>query len=113
MPLTSDEDIAQLLRETRTIAIVGASDRPDRPSWGVAKFLADHGYRIFPVNPSITGEHIHGEYVWRELDQIGDRGNRLGRCHWQQQAGGDAQPSGHPGGISEMGDGFLEVVERG
>lgn len=72
MPLTSDEDIAQLLRETRTIAIIGASDQPRRPSYGVAKFLADHGYRIFPVNPAITGEHIHGEYVWRELDQIGE-----------------------------------------
>ena len=72
MPLTRDEDIAELLAETRTIAMIGASDRPDRPSWGVMKFLQNHGYRVLPVNPQITGEHIHGEYVWRELSQIGE-----------------------------------------
>jgi hypothetical protein len=72
MPLTGDEDIAQLLRETRTIALIGASDRPDRPSWGVMRFLQAHGYRVLPVNPQITGEHVHGEYVWRELSQIGE-----------------------------------------
>ena len=72
MPLTRDEDIAELLRTTRTIALVGASDRPDRPSYGVMKFLQNHGYRVFPVNPQITGEHVHGEYVWRELSQIGE-----------------------------------------
>jgi predicted CoA-binding protein len=72
MPLTRDEDIAELLRNARTIAMVGASDRPDRPSYGVMKFLQSHGYRVLPVNPQITGEHVHGEYVWRELDQIGE-----------------------------------------
>ena len=72
MPLTRDEDIAALLAGTRTIALIGASDRPDRPSYGVMKFLQDHGYRVFPVNPQITGEHVHGEYVWRELSQIGE-----------------------------------------
>ena len=71
MQLTRDEDIAELLTNVRTIAIVGASDRPDRPSYGVMKFLQDWGYRVFPVNPQITGEHVHGEYVWRELAQIG------------------------------------------
>ena len=72
MPLTSDQDIAELLANTRTIAMVGASDRPDRPSYGVMKFLQSHGYRVLPVNPQITGEHVHGEYVWRELGQIGE-----------------------------------------
>ena len=72
MPLTRDEDIAELLRSARTIALVGASDRPDRASYGVMKFLQDHGYRVIPVNPRITGEHVHGEYVWRELAQIGE-----------------------------------------
>ncbi len=72
MPLTNDQDIARLLAETRTIAMIGASDRPDRPSWGVMKYLQDRGYRVFPVNPQITGEHVHGEYVWRELSQIGE-----------------------------------------
>ena len=72
MPLTSDDDIRQLLTTARTIALVGASDRPDRPSNYVMKFLQDQGYRVLPVNPQITGEHVHGEYVWRELAQIGE-----------------------------------------
>ncbi len=72
MPLTRDEDIAALLRETRTIALVGASDNPGRASFGVMKFLQDQGYRVIPVNPRITGEHVHGEFVWRELAQIGE-----------------------------------------
>ena len=71
MPLTSDEDIAELLTNARTIAVVGASDRPNRPSYGVMKFLQDWGYRVIPVNPQITGEHVLGEFVWRELAQIG------------------------------------------
>ena len=71
MPLTSDEDIAELLTNARTIAVVGASDRADRASYGVMKFLQDQGYRVFPVNPQITGEHVLGEFVWRELAQIG------------------------------------------
>jgi predicted CoA-binding protein len=70
MPLTADQDIADLLASVRTIAMVGASDRPDRPSYGVMRFLQNQGYRVLPVNPQITGEHVHGEYVWRELAQI-------------------------------------------
>ncbi len=72
MPLTRAEDIAELLTNARNIAMVGASDRPDRPSYGVMRFLQSHGYRVFPVNPQITGEHVHGEFVWRELAQIGE-----------------------------------------
>jgi len=71
MPLTRDEDIAKLLKNSRTIAMIGASDRADRPSYGVMKFLQGWGYRVIPVNPQITGEHVHGEFVWRELAQIG------------------------------------------
>ena len=72
MPLTRDEDLYDLLASTRTIAMIGASDRPDRPSYGVMKFLQDWGYRVIPVNPQITGEHIHGEFVFRDLNQLGD-----------------------------------------
>ena len=72
MPLTRDEDIRELLTTARTIAMVGTSDRPERPSNRVMKFLQDRGYRVIPVNPQITGEHVHGEYVWRELAQIGE-----------------------------------------
>jgi len=54
------------------IALVGASDRPDRPSYRVMRTLQEHGYRVIPVNPQITGEHLHGEFVFRDLSQIGD-----------------------------------------
>ncbi len=72
MPLTSDEEIYELLANARTIAMVGASDRPDRASHGVMQFLQGRGYRVIPVNPQITGERVHGEFVWRELAQIGE-----------------------------------------
>ncbi len=72
MPLTRDEDIKALLEGARTIAMVGASDRPNRPSYGVMRMLQEHGYRVIPVNPQITGEHVHGEFVFRELAQLGD-----------------------------------------
>lgn len=72
MPLTDDADIKVLLEGARTIALVGASDRPDRPSYRVMAMLQEHGYRVIPVNPQITGEHLHGEFVFRELAQIGE-----------------------------------------
>lgn len=71
MPITDPAAIAALLNETRTIALVGISDRPDRPSYGVMQVLQDHGYRVLPVNPQIAGEHVHGEFVWNGLADIG------------------------------------------
>ena len=73
MPLTNDDDIRELLANARTIAMIGASGRPNRPSYGVMKFLQDQGYRVLPVNPQIAGEHVHGEFVWTELAQLGMR----------------------------------------
>ncbi|MBN8848236.1 MULTISPECIES: CoA-binding protein [unclassified Sphingomonas] len=72
MPLTDPAAIKALLEETRTIAMIGASDRPDRASYRVMAMLQGHGYRVIPVNPQITGEHVHGEYVFRDLSQIGE-----------------------------------------
>ena len=72
MPLTTDAEIKDLLENARTIAMVGASDRPDRPSYRVMATLQAHGYRVIPVNPQITGEHVHGEFVFRDLAQLGD-----------------------------------------
>ncbi|BCA58702.1 CoA-binding protein [Sphingomonas sp. HMP6] len=71
MPLASDAEIKTLLEEVRTIALIGASDRPDRPSNRVMRSLQEHGYRVIPINPQITGEHLHGEFVFRDLSQIG------------------------------------------
>ncbi|QXQ05921.1 CoA-binding protein [Sphingosinicellaceae bacterium] len=72
MPLTTDDELRDLLTSARTIAVVGASDDPAKASYEVMGALQAHGYRAIPVNPRITGEHVHGEFVWRELAQIGD-----------------------------------------
>lgn len=72
MPITSDAEINELLESAKVIAMVGASDRPERASNGVMEYLQGRGYRVIPVNPQITGEHIHGEFVFRELSQIGE-----------------------------------------
>ncbi len=53
--LPSDDDIRRILRETRTIALVGWSPKADRPSHRVANYLVQHGYRVIPVNPGQSG----------------------------------------------------------
>ncbi len=70
MPLTSDRDLYDLLASTRTIAMIGASDRPSRPSHAVMRFLQDQGYRVLPVNPQLAGGIIHGEQVRRDLFEV-------------------------------------------
>jgi predicted CoA-binding protein len=57
-----------ILKEVKTIAVVGLSPRPDRESYGIAKYLRDHGYRIIPVNP--TAEKILGEKSYPDLGAI-------------------------------------------
>lgn len=49
-----DEAIVDLLKSARTIAVVGLSDKPERDSYQVAKYLIDHGYEVIPVNPTKT-----------------------------------------------------------
>lgn len=52
--MTTPHDIeARILREMRRIAVVGLSDKPSRPSYGVTEYMRAHGYEIFPVNPRI------------------------------------------------------------
>lgn len=46
-------EIADIIRNARVIAVVGLSDKPERPSYDVAEYLLEHGYRIIPVNPMI------------------------------------------------------------
>ena len=70
MPLTHDADIKALLERVRTIALVGASERPDRPSHRVMRFLQQQGYRVIPVNPQIAGAELHGEIVVAGLNEI-------------------------------------------
>jgi uncharacterized protein len=63
----SDDEIRDILLSTRRIAVVGASDRPFRPSFGVAAFLRDRGYAVTPVNPGIAGRSLHGAVVAADL----------------------------------------------
>lgn len=56
----TDAEIRDLLLTTRRIAVVGASDRPGRPSHGVFRFLLDRGYEAVPVNPQLAGGAVHG-----------------------------------------------------
>lgn len=55
MTSSADDEIGKLLRRSKTIAVVGLSDSPLRPSHGVAAYMQSHGYRIIPVNPAING----------------------------------------------------------
>ena len=64
--------IAQILRDSKTIAIVGMSNKPDRASNEVGAYLQQKGYRILPVNPSYAGETIHGEPVYASLQDAAD-----------------------------------------
>jgi predicted CoA-binding protein len=57
-----------LLGDARTIAVVGLSSRPDRPSHGVARYLQEHGYRIVPVNPKET--EVLGEPAFASLEDL-------------------------------------------
>lgn len=69
MALTSDQDIAGILSEVETIALVGASDKPHRPSYRVMQFLLSHGYTVVPVNPMLTGTQLQGQRVYGSLDE--------------------------------------------
>jgi predicted CoA-binding protein len=64
--------IAQILNDSKNIAVVGLSDKPDRASHGVAQYLQEHGYRIVPVNPSYAGQQILGEMVYASLQEAAD-----------------------------------------
>ena len=69
----TDAYLRDILTEVRTIAVVGASPRPHRPSHGVMRFLQRHGYRCIPVNPFAGGGDILGERVYARLADIGEK----------------------------------------
>ena len=65
------DEIAELLKRTKTIAVVGLSDSPLRPSYGVSAYMQSHGYKIIPVNPSIKG--ALGEKAVASLAEIEEK----------------------------------------
>ena len=69
--MTSDAEIRDILTRVKTIAVVGWSPKPDRPSHGVADYLKRRGYRVIPVNPSQAGQEALGETVVATLAEAG------------------------------------------
>ena len=65
------EDVRNILTSSKTIAVVGLSNKPDRPSHEIASYLKDEGYRIIPVNPVIT--EALGEKAYPSLRDIPER----------------------------------------
>jgi uncharacterized protein len=69
--LGANDEIGKLLTNSKTIAVVGLSDSPLRPSHGVAAYMQSHGYRIIPVNPGIKG--ALGEQAVASLAEIKEK----------------------------------------
>ena len=68
----SDAELKRVLAETRTIAVVGVSANPVRPSYYVARYLGLKGYRVIPVNPGLAGQTLLGQTVYATLTDIPD-----------------------------------------
>ena len=66
----SDDYIRAILKSVKTIAIVGASDNPSRPSFFVLKYLLERGYSVIPVNPGRAGGEMVGQRAYARLDEI-------------------------------------------
>ena len=64
----TSEEMAEILRTTKTIAVVGLSPKPERPSYGVTMYMMDQGYEIIPVNPGQT--EIFGKTCYKSVLDI-------------------------------------------
>ena len=69
----SDRFISSVLYKTKTIAIIGLSSSWNRPSYFVAKYLIDRGYKIYPINPKEAGKKILGQKVYSNITEIKDK----------------------------------------
>lgn len=74
----NEKTIHGILAASRTIAVVGLSADPDRPSHEVAEYMQRHGYRIVPVNPTYAGTHILGEHCYATLTQAATAASESG-----------------------------------
>jgi len=67
----SSDAIADLLRKSKTIAVVGLGNNPMRPAFGVSQYMQSHGYRIIPVNPTVA--EVFGEKAYPSLLDVPDK----------------------------------------
>lgn len=68
-----DTYLRQVLRDVKSIAMVGASANWNRPSYFAMKYLLDHGYRVHPVNPGAAGQEILGQKTYASLDELPEK----------------------------------------
>src|SRR5579875_2090133 len=101
--MMNDQQMTDLFRNAKTIAVVGLSSNPARASFGVSRFLQRHGYRVIPVNPNETevlGERAYASVteisepvdiidIFRRSDKVGevidDAISKAPRCIWMQE----------------------------
>lgn len=69
--INSDEVISNILDEAKTIAVVGISSDPSRPSYSVSRYMQSNGYRIIPVNPNETS--VLGEKAYASLEDVSEK----------------------------------------
>lgn len=125
----TDDNLRELFAATRTIAVVGLSDDPARPSFGVASYLQAHGFRIVPVNPRLTqvlGEPCFPKLedvpftvdlvdVFRRTEDVGpvaDSAIAIGaKCLWQQigVVNGEAAARARAAGLVSVTDRCIKV----
>ncbi|WCG84384.1 CoA-binding protein [Pectobacterium sp. A5351] len=66
----NDSDIESVLKTVKTIALVGASNKPSRPSYGVMAYLLEQGYDVIPVSPKLVGQTLLGQKAYASLADI-------------------------------------------
>lgn len=71
MEINSKETIEEILQDCRTIAVVGLSSDPGRPSYGVASYMRRNGYKVIPVNPNET--EVFGDKAYSALSDVPDK----------------------------------------
>jgi hypothetical protein len=106
-----------LLRTARVIAVVGYSDKPDRPSSSVSDYLRAHGYRVIPVNPRLRGRVVDGERAYGRLVEIPpethvDLVDVFRRGEFLDDVVDDAIAAGVPAIWFQLGLGNVAAAER-